>query len=310
MILGIKNLKKSQTKRGSDYYSFSGYDNGKAVDSKIWKICEKLLSGDVIEAEFSEDEYNGVRQYKINSYSKVDSTDEEKGIIFGIKVVDVNSEMKDIEDYCNKTISNKEYLSLLSNTIFSDGDMHDVFKTNTAAKAKHHDYDGGLCHHTYNIFRMCVSFANIYQINKDLIITAALLHDCGKMFTYKKVKDAAYDLTENGHFFEHLFYGAMYVKEKWVALGYDPEAIELKLLMHCILSHHGQRDWGSPVEPVLQEAQLIHIADLADSRIEMMDVAVHEYAGDNNFTDRIFPLGVSVFHVGNYVENRKGEKNG
>ena len=294
-ILGVKSLKKAKTKRGTDYYSFRGFEDGRAVDCKIWRILGNLVDGDIIECDYEEDHYNGVKQYKVNGYSVVECDDQAKAEIFGIEIIDTESEVKDIEAYCKKNLKNEKYMSLLNTTIFKDGCIHEEFKTSTAAKGKHHDYDGGLCHHTYCMFKICISFSNVYDLDKDLIITGALLHDVGKIFTYKKIDNGAYDLSDNGHFFEHLTYGAMKVKDWWINLGYDEEDIDLKLLMHCILSHHGQKEWASPVEPVTQEAQLIHIADLADSRVEMMKVGVNEYSGKEYFTDRVYPMGVSLF---------------
>jgi len=136
-----------------------------------------------------------------------------------------------------------------------------------------------------------------------------LLHDIGKIYTYEKTEEGAYDFSEYGHLFEHLTYGAIKVKDWWkeFEIG-DEDDMDLKLLMHCIMAHHGQREWASPVEPALPEAQLVHLADLADSRIEMMFVGINENNNDGYFTDRVYPLSVCLFDRKAY-DRIKGEEN-
>jgi len=289
-LLGVRDLKTKKTKNGKSYYDFKGYVDGKATASKIWDIGEELKSGDVIECSIEEDSYRGKRQYVVRNYKKADV--ENSNAIFGIKEVDTEGMFRDLLSVAD-TITDPDILALTTSCL----ETHkEGFVTSVAAKSNHHNYKGGLLNHTHNVTALCLDIAKRYDhLDHNILISSAILHDIGKMRTYEHIDENNIEYNELGHFMEHLVVGSMMVRDVWKDIGLDENDTKLNLILHCILSHHGQREWGSPVVPTTIEAQIVHLADMVDSRIGLFENQVNEYDGDGVFTDYCQRLGTQLY---------------
>ena len=156
----------------------------------------------------------------------------------------------------------------LTKAFFDDEDIFFAYKTAPGAVSLHHAYVGGLAVHTLGVMKLSYEFANLYNtINRDLLLVAALFHDIGK--TIENSWDLTFRRTNEGELVGHLIYSRDILKSLLsnVELDYNL-ALNLE---HCILSHHGQYDFGSPKLPMTREAFALHIADLSDSRFEEFD---------------------------------------
>jgi len=152
-------------------------------------------------------------------------------------------------------------LSRLLSVIFDDPASYRAFTQAPAAKFNHHACVGGLLEHTLNVARLVQSACSIYpEMNRDLGITVALLHDLGKVRAYDPL---TFDLTEEGALWSHLYMGASQVEHAIATLaGFD---MELRLrVVHAILAHHGKLENGSPVLPMTLEGTVLHYADNLD----------------------------------------------
>ena len=158
------------------------------------------------------------------------------------------------------SIRNPDLARLLS-AIFDDPTFYRAFTHAPAAKVNHHACVGGLLEHTLNVARLTQAACSIYpEMNRDLIITATLLHDLGKVRAYDPL---TFDLTEEGSLWTHLYMGASQVEHSIDALpGFDAE-LRLRVV-HAILAHHGRLENGSPVLPMTLEATVLHYADNLD----------------------------------------------
>lgn len=161
----------------------------------------------------------------------------------------------------------------------------------TAAKSIHHMGVGGLALHSIEVAENGIG---IYEANPDLgmskslIIAGALLHDIGKILTYKS-DGAVIDYTENGTMFDHIIGGILILSEYNAKTGcmYNTE---IELLQHIIASHHGALEHGSPVTPKFMEAFVIHHADVLSTVLCILKDATRR-AGDNNMTEKLYTLG-------------------
>ncbi len=121
------------------------------------------------------------------------------------------------------------------------------------------------------------------EVNKDLLLTAALLHDIGKLdeLTY----DKKIDYSEEGKFLGHLLIGDRMLDEKIKKIKDFPEEYALKL-RHCLLSHHGELEWGSPKKPSILEALIIHHVDNLDAKVTGFKEIISKYKGtEHRWTD-------------------------
>jgi len=163
-------------------------------------------------------------------------------------------------------IEDKE-LKLILTSFFQDKDFFEKFIVAPAAKKYHHNYKGVLLVHTNEVVEICKTISTIYEdINKDLLISGAILHDIGKIETYD-YKTERIEINDKGIFLDHIFIGTCILKEKMNLLNIS-EKTKINL-MHLLLSHHGDVDlgWGSSVNPRIPEAIALHHADDMSAKI-------------------------------------------
>lgn len=143
--------------------------------------------------------------------------------------------------------------------------------------------------HTLAVTKMCVFLADNYPIlDRDLLVTAAIFHDIGKV---SELSDfPANDYTDDGQLLGHIFIGAELIGNKVRQISGFPPVLATEL-RHCILAHHGELEYGSPKKPAIAEAMALNFADNTDAKLETMteiyDKAnpTTEWLGFNRFVD-------------------------
>lgn len=147
---------------------------------------------------------------------------------------------------------------------------NDKFFTWPAASKVHHNFRGGLATHSLGTAKHALSYVNIYgteAVDKDILLTGALIHDIGKLREYEENGDISFE----GQFMSHLVSGVLTldkVTEAWIPNERSDKV--LLILKHIIMSHHDKLEFGSPVKPKCMEAAIISMCDLADSRYESL----------------------------------------
>ena len=153
---------------------------------------------------------------------------------------------------------------LLSGLLEDEGFMA-AFSTAPAAKSLHHAVLGGLLEHTVSVVGLCRMLAEYYPaVDRDLLLTAAMLHDVGKV--QELTWDRVFDYTDAGRLLGHITLGALLVEERIRGMRDFPEDLAQRLL-HCLLSHHGELEWGSPKRPKTLEALVLHYAEDLDGKV-------------------------------------------
>src|SRR6202162_4050010 len=150
----------------------------------------------------------------------------------------------------------------------SDPDIAEAYRTAPAAKTLHHAYIGGLLDHVVSLFRSCDLICRNYpQVNRDLLLTGAFLHDIRKIqaLSYNR----AFSYTTRGQLLGHMIIELEMLQAKLEQLPGFPAELKT-LLEHLIISHHGQYEFGSPKLPMFPEALLLHYLDDLDSKMEAM----------------------------------------
>ena len=182
-----------------------------------------------------------------------------------------------ILSYVN-SVKNPYLSQLLKKFFVEDKTFVDEFKKHSAAKSVHHGFLGGLLEHTLSVTNMCEYFSKAYpNIHRDLLITAALFHDMGKIDEIAGFPRN--DYTDDGQLLGHIFIGAQKLSAAISDIDGFPKKLENELL-HCILAHHGKLEFGSPKVPALMEAMALHLADNADAKLQTL-TEVFKQAGDN-----------------------------
>jgi 3'-5' exoribonuclease len=144
-----------------------------------------------------------------------------------------------------------------------------------AARSKHHAYPGGLLEHTCSVVKTAKFLYEQHPkyAELDLILAGAILHDLGKIKSYTWDGDKIVH-SSSEELIHHIPLGMMMLKPFLDQFEIDPKKQEA--ILHILASHHGIREWGSPVEPATKEATIVHLADLADARLTRITGLLNE----------------------------------
>ncbi len=168
------------------------------------------------------------------------------------------------------------YMRNLLFSFFEEQKFADKFKFHSAAKSVHHGFVGGLLEHTLGVAKNCDFYAQMYpMLDRDLLLAAAVLHDIGKMTELSPFPQN--DYTDEGQLLGHIMIGAKQVEER-IATIPDFPAVKERELIHCILAHHGELEYGSPKKPAIAEAVALSFADNLDAKMETMKEALGNVA--------------------------------
>ena len=263
-----KDKRTLQTKAGKSYYSMQLHDKTGSVDGKVWDLSnaiEHFESMDYIQVDAQVTSFQGTLQLNIRrvrralegEYNPVDYMPCSKRNL---------DEMYDELVTMIHTVKEPHLLQLLQLVFTEDAEFIKAFKIHSAAKTMHHNFAGGLLEHSLSVARLCDFYAKCYPvINRDLLVTAALCHDIGKMNEISAFPEN--DYTDEGQLIGHIVTGTIMLDEKMKQIKDFPVKLgnELK---HCILAHHGELEYGSPKKPALIEAVALAFADNTDAKLE------------------------------------------
>jgi 3'-5' exoribonuclease len=163
------------------------------------------------------------------------------------------------------TVQNR-YLRRLLDLLLEDSSLVENLKTTPGGKLWHHAYVGGLLAHTLKVTEICEKAAGMYDlVDRDLLITGALVHDIGKIQAYSA--KGFFDYTDEGRLVGHIVSGDQLIDGKIQMVDGFPPNLALRL-RHLILSHQGQLEFASPVVPKTIEAVILHYADEMDAKAD------------------------------------------
>jgi 3'-5' exoribonuclease len=141
---------------------------------------------------------------------------------------------------------------------------------------------GGLAEHTLSVVSICEFLGGRYKyVDMDLLITAAILHDLGKVYELSPFPEN--DYTDDGQLLGHIVIMAARIEKEASNIPGFPRALK-SLLTHCVISHHGEYVFGSPELPKTIEAFILHCADNSDAKLKMIEEAVGKDKSSGDYT--------------------------
>ena len=295
LILRLSDVNVKKTSSGDDYASMLGFDGEDKIEAKIWsftdELKEQLVNGEVYKVTARTKQYQGRTQLNILKIEKINENDGYDLSMFYEKAKLTSDQLaKEINNYFLKIDNQilKKVVSVLLKKHFDD------FFNYPAAVSMHHNYFSGLAYHTYSMLKLSDAYLNLYSyINKDLVYAGIILHDLGKIIELSGPKGTEY--TKKGKLLGHISLGANEINNVSVELGVE-DSEEVINLLHIILSHHGQLEYGSPKEPATPEAALIHFLDYNDSRLAALEPEVNK-TKKGEFTQPISPFDRRNFYI-------------
>lgn len=276
-----KSKQIAQTKAGKDYGNLVLQDKTGTIDSKIWDLGSPGICNfeamDYVAVDADVTMFQGNNQLNIRRIRVADEGEYIPADYLPVSTKDIPKMYEELVGYV-KSIKNPYLNKLAAGYFVDDPAFAKAFQFHSAAKSVHHGFVGGLLEHTLSVVKMCDYFAGFYkEINRDLLLTAAMFHDIGKTKELSVFPEN--DYTDDGQLLGHIIIGTEMVSDRIRQIPDFPEklAVELK---HCILAHHGELEYGSPKKPALLEAMVLNLADNADAKMETM-IEVLRAAGNN-----------------------------
>ncbi len=272
----IKELAEKKDKNGNGYLDMTviGSDK-KEYPAKIWRFENngQFEAGEVIEIEYTVDNYKGKTQLNITMIKKapdemikdfVPAAEYDGKAVFAML-------LEKAENF-----SDNDFKQLVTSIMLKNREKLEVYP---AAYRLHHAIVGGLMLHTASIVEMAEKICTVYpNVNRELLISGAILHDVAKTFEMETGKTGLCSgYSVGGELIGHLVKGAMYIEETAKELDINKE--KAVLIEHMILSHHGVPEYGSPVRPMFLEAEIL-------SALDSLDATIFEI---NNATSKIEP---------------------
>ncbi|MDQ3921214.1 MAG: HD domain-containing protein, partial [Actinomycetota bacterium] len=250
--------------RGTRYLSLKLVDKTGSVDARMWRLPKELLGGldgpEYVHVEGNAHEYRGMLQVKVERMKILDRTEVEEEDYLPVTEEDRETLIVELLEI-GHAMENAHLKELFARMV-ADEELWEAFCAAPAAKGMHHARIGGLLEHSVHCLRVARALAEIYPVDKDLLLFGAIFHDIGKTRELSW-KSGSFAYTTEGRLQGHVILGDRVVAAHVDAIPNFPEELALQL-SHIMLSHQGEREYGSPEQPKTLEALLVNLLDNLD----------------------------------------------
>ena len=304
-VFMVKEKTMAMAKNGKPYMNLKFMDKSGEIDGKLWDNVDELdktfQKGDFVRIRGTGSLYMGKMQLVAKEIRRLD----EEGVDLGdfvpvspVPLAEMQAELASVV----ASLTNP-HLKALMESFTSDSAFMAGYCKAPAAKGMHHVYLGGLLEHSLSVVRLADAVVPLYpDLNRDLLVVGALLHDLGKVAELSY--DRAFEYTDEGRLIGHISIGVEMLTERIATLPGFPRELAM-LLKHMLLSHHGQYEYGSPKRPKTVEATILHYLDDMDSKINgIRSHIAKETAQGNRWTShhRLYNL---YFFAGNGMDDEE-----
>lgn len=303
MIKAVQPPRKTNGARQSYFLPVTITDGDNSISFNLWNWPEKAALpdiGDIVYIEGKVSDYQGTKQLAVDKFQKTNNVDKSLFIPRGDfnidlcwgKAIDLISEIDD------------NYYRTLCTQILEE--YRDLWLTIPGALTVHHDYLAGTLQHSINTALCALEIAKFYSsnthyiINRDLVIAGALLHDLGKLETYK-ITNCQTEMTDVGQILDHTLLGVLKLADYSTYAHQQGCFSKLRLLQHCIAAHHGKLEYGAPVTPKCAEAVIINYADGIDAKLQTLYQECSKVPAEAKFTGRVFSFNNYPVLTQNFV---------
>ena len=285
-------------RNGEPYLWLVLRDRSGQLETKIWNNVEdcdgRINEGDHVKYQGLVQDYKGAKQLVVEKIRKTIPEDRVSGFdenqIIPRTEHDVEKMWTRLQSVVTEHVSRPCIRELLGNILEKN---EEKIKSYPAGVEIHHNYWGGFLEHVISVLESVLFFSKNYpDLDKDLLISGAVLHDIGKLEELINPENPAY--TTRGRLIGHVVMGAVLVRAEASQITDFPTTL-LTQIEHLILSHQGQLEWGSPKKPQTMEALILHYVDDLDAKLNRFHQILRDDPGDSDFTSFDRYLGRMVF---------------
>lgn len=274
-IFALAQAQRKEAKNGP-YWQLTVVDSSGSIEARIWYPHSQqtpfLRADDFVYIRGQTALFKDQLQLNISDITQIDAQAEGLDLRDFIlsSVVPPAQLLENIENILHKELTYAPWRTLCRK-LLQDQALRSMLFTAPGAKAVHHAYAGGLLEHTLGVMQVCLALCSVYpQVDKELVLVGALLHDVGKAVELSHGISREY--TDAGRLLGHIYLGLELV-EPFLAKAKIPADLALHL-KHLLISHHGELEFGSPRRPKTTEAFILHYADNLDAKIHTIEAAL------------------------------------
>jgi len=293
----VKEKSSGITKTGNAYLKLKLVDHSGEIEGRIWTSVETFADS------FGKDDFVHIMGKAVSfqehlqlNITQIERIGEEEILCSDF----FPTAEKDIDEMFHSLIEISQqiknpHLSQLLQLFWEDESFIKRFKMAPASKWLHHNYLGGLLEHTFSLVQLVLKNVSHYiGLNLDLLLTASILHDLGKVdeLSYHR----SFDYSDEGRLLGHIILGLEKVEDKIRQLPDFPKDLST-LLKHLLLSHHGQYIWGSPKRPMTLEAVMLHYLDDMDAKMNGIQQFIKKQVPDGSRWSAYHRIFEQYFYV-------------
>src|SRR5437762_11574042 len=300
-VVTTKQVKPKQS--GEPYLALTLADRCGQIEAKMWDNVEDALGtfeqDDFLKVKGLLNKYKNRFQITIHKLRRLADSEVDFADYLPKTTKDVDELWRTLTEFV-QSFQNPDLRSLVQ-AFMADPEISAAYRNAPAAKTLHHAYIGGLLDHVVSLFRSCDLVCRNYpQINRDLLLTGAFLHDIGKIHELSYTRSFSY--TSRGQLLGHMIIELEMLQAKIAVIPGFPNEVKT-LLEHLIISHHGQYEFGSPKLPMFPEALLLHYLDDLDSKMESMRAHFErEAANESRWTTYNASIGRTLLNTAKFLK--------
>ncbi len=285
-LLVVKESSVRLTRNQSTYLHLVLTDGSRTVRAKKWDYCGvPYKKGTVVVVSGTAEEYNGSLDLTVADIRQAYEHEYTAGQFLPVHP-DRDSLWKRLVEHV-ESIKDGSLREFLQKDVFGSSYVRERFLSAPAASTHHHAFIGGLLCHTVSVTDMCFGLACRRDVDRDMLLAGALVHDIGKIEAYDW-SGALIKRTDRGELHDHIILGVMLLSKLYTLSSCSLARNRFDLLLHMVVSHHGTKEKGSPVEPRTAEAEILHYADELDATLDKVATAREGMEDGEVWTERIY----------------------
>ncbi|GGE44422.1 3'-5' exoribonuclease YhaM [Pullulanibacillus camelliae] len=291
--LMIKSVTRSVASNNKPFLTIMLQDVTGEIEAKLWDATSEdeqvFLAETIVKVEGEITTFRNKKQLKIRSIRPITDADPVKKSDL---IPTAPLAVQDMMEHINQCIFEIQNPKLQRITRALVKKHQEAFFEYPAAVRNHHEYLSGLAFHVVSMLKLAQALAELYpELDLDLLYSGIILHDMGKVIELSGPTATSYTL--EGKLLGHISIMSNEIAETARELEIDGE--EVVVLQHLILSHHSKGEWGSPKPPLLREAEVLHMIDNFDAKLNMMNRAL-ENTKPGDFTEKLFAMDQRAFY--------------
>ena len=296
------------TNTGKPYLRMELGDRSGKVEARMWDqfdaLAKDVARDDFVKVQARVEIYRGKPQLSLLQFRRAKPEEIELGDFLPHTTHDVVAMYKQLFEYAEGM--KNPWLKQLVKKILSDPQVEARYKRAPAAKVMHHAYLGGLLEHVVGLCGLAKLMAAHYpELDGDLLLTAAMLHDVGKLEELCYERSIGY--TTEGQLLGHIVMELETVAKAMNAIEGFPEKLKT-VVNHILISHHGEYEFGSPKLPMIREALAFHYMDDLDSKMAAVRAAMEMESGEEEWSTFSGALGRKFLRLERYLKEGPAEK--